>query len=351
MRTSTNSRLPAAMAVGLLAALPVSTRGCEEPCEPIATDLMVADEDVGGVTVWSDGTHLKVTYEVDQPRWQLKQTHLYVGSTPPTSSAAGQYPYHTENAFDDMARYDIPLVTLPGGPKGPHYIAAQATVATYRSGNEKALSELQQRLPDAVTTTSYGPSDGVLSTYALTFSEGTELGGTWLGWSADVDRAAEDVRPGQVNLYSSYGEDLSSLRLFRYPEALDKANWVLNHQAVGDLAEDGHLISAADIQASLWMLLEGDTGDATGMRWSPAHLREILAGAEAFGDGYLPGCFGEVAIVAAPTDHRGPVTLFSVEYSDLSTWCGPEQVIREAWADGEVSPRGDAPPTLTWVCR
>jgi len=63
---------------------------------------------VGTVTVTIECDNLVVTFETTGG-WVLTETHLYVGTEPPTKSAPGQFPYSDENP------YSIPLSEVGDG--------------------------------------------------------------------------------------------------------------------------------------------------------------------------------------------------------------------------------------------
>ena len=82
------------------------------------TLLAGKDINVGTLTVEVVGDDLVVTYNITSP-WLLEETHLYVGTSPPTKSAPGQFPYGPGGAV-----YTIDL----DGFTGILWIAAHAVV-------------------------------------------------------------------------------------------------------------------------------------------------------------------------------------------------------------------------------
>jgi hypothetical protein len=115
--------LAAVMALGI--AFPVSANGSSGPWDLIADGRDTA-EDVGDLTVSSDGTQLVVTYTMTGD-WEMMETHLYVGTTPPSKSAPGKFPYKHEALADPTS--DIYAFTYSdmGWSSGDAvYIAAQA---------------------------------------------------------------------------------------------------------------------------------------------------------------------------------------------------------------------------------
>lgn len=78
--------------------------------------------DVGDLTVVDDATSLTVTYSIDSP-WVLGETHLYVGTSFPSKSAPGRFPY--KEAGDS---YVVSFSEIGASPGDTIYIAAQAEV-------------------------------------------------------------------------------------------------------------------------------------------------------------------------------------------------------------------------------
>jgi len=91
------------------------------------TDLIAGQHTISGsITVSNDDENLFITYEtVDN--WLINETHLYVGTTIPTKSAPGKFPYkHEELGGVKTDLYIIPLFDLNIGLGDIIYIAAHA---------------------------------------------------------------------------------------------------------------------------------------------------------------------------------------------------------------------------------
>ena len=91
------------------------------------TNLIAGQHTVAGsITVSNDDENLFVTYEtVDN--WLINETHLYVGTTIPTNSAPGKFPYkHEELGGITTDTYVIPMEDLGVVPCDIIYIAAHA---------------------------------------------------------------------------------------------------------------------------------------------------------------------------------------------------------------------------------
>jgi hypothetical protein len=90
--------------------------------------------DAGTVTVATDGENLIVTYEVTPP-WGLKETHLYVGTEPPSKMAPGRFPYKHEGLDEaTVDEYVIPLAELGVGCDDTLYLATHAALESDEPG-------------------------------------------------------------------------------------------------------------------------------------------------------------------------------------------------------------------------
>ena len=69
---------------------------------------------VGEVTVAIEGDNLVVTYTTEHG-WILTETHLYVGTSCPTKSAPGRFPYSNEDLSVTTYTYSIPLSEVGDG--------------------------------------------------------------------------------------------------------------------------------------------------------------------------------------------------------------------------------------------
>jgi hypothetical protein len=110
----------------LLAVLSTPLFADDEPllpsCSATTTTLVAGQHlDAGVVSVSNDEGNLKVEF-VALNGWSLGETHLYVGSEPPTKTAPGRFPYKGETV------YTFPLSDLEAWPGDVLYIAAHAVV-------------------------------------------------------------------------------------------------------------------------------------------------------------------------------------------------------------------------------
>jgi len=91
--------------------------------------ILFADQtlDVGNLTLVVSGTDLVVTYNITLP-WVLGETHLYVGTSKPTKSAPGRFPYGPEDAIGGVYTIDLTDFITDFTVPTTLYIAAQAEV-------------------------------------------------------------------------------------------------------------------------------------------------------------------------------------------------------------------------------
>jgi len=98
-------------------------------CEPCVVDFIAGQSiDVGDVTVSTDGVNLIVTFNTTGC-WFMTETHLYVGTTPPTNHSPGQLGYQHTNLNTQLDTYTIPLSSISNfACEGSLYFAAHAVV-------------------------------------------------------------------------------------------------------------------------------------------------------------------------------------------------------------------------------
>jgi hypothetical protein len=90
-------------------------------------DLIAGQHTVAGfIAVSDDDESLYITYETED-NWLINETHLYVGTTIPTNSIPGKFPYkHEELEGVTTDTYEIPLEDLGVESSDTIYIAAHA---------------------------------------------------------------------------------------------------------------------------------------------------------------------------------------------------------------------------------
>lgn len=81
----------------------------------------------GVFTVDIAGGNLICTFNTQDTGWELTETHLYVGTAPPTKAAPGQFPYGHYTLPEGTTIDTIPIPLSEVGC-GDRYIAAHAVV-------------------------------------------------------------------------------------------------------------------------------------------------------------------------------------------------------------------------------
>ncbi len=96
----------------------------------VTTPLLAGQTiNVGDVTIWNDADNLYVEYSVNVGDWGLYETHLYVGTTPPSTPAPGQFPYQHEDLDGALGDgYVVPLADLGVAAGDDLFIAAHGVV-------------------------------------------------------------------------------------------------------------------------------------------------------------------------------------------------------------------------------
>jgi hypothetical protein len=335
-------------AVSLLLALLPVTVAAHTAGNPFVTDLIAGQHfDVGEVQVWNDGDYLYVKYVIDADLTPgdpsddgvdtlIYKTHLHVAISSdgiPQKNGnpiPGQFEYSTvHDPGVDEYTYQIPLTW---DRETELYIAAHAEVKKLGG-----LAGLEVALPDAVTMKVKYPTTGGPSYFPeTTVSGGTNLDGVYEGWCIDTDHTIAQNTNYQANVYSSY-ESLPPGTV-HFPENLDLVNWIINQGYVGqdvttvfpDTACTGN-ITYGDIQRSIWELVEDNQSTSGINPWSPCRVAEILAAAQANGEGFEPGCGDVVAVILAPVNGQ-QVIIAQVTLIEVGVPC--ETIDETAWGEG-----------------
>lgn len=335
MRALIPSRLSNYLAVGLVAALPVSTETCESVCNIEAIPLEVNGEQVGVVTVWEDSEFLHVTYKITDDHWDLVNTHLYVGRNEPANAFHGQYPYSDHQIYGNFDRYDLSLRSLGATFKTHLYIAAQADLEAFGGFEDPSLDAFADQMPERAVPVTITRVDGMASTWQVEVRGFEALDGVWPAWSAAVHPDMLDDMNRPMDMWSTYDPAVDELASVAYPENYPKVNWLLNSYQPGQVFVDGTMLTAAEMQAAIWTLLD-EVPDHAGLgRINPAHVRELLMRASYAGVGYTPGCGDEVATLFVAHSGRGAPMLVSVPFEDMGVMCAPIIEQGDAWANGD----------------
>lgn len=305
---------------------------------------------VGTVCVWNDADNLYVKYCLfdDDPdnlldNWYLTGIHLQVATSldgiPQTKKGSpipGQFEFNI--LYDHEVCPDPIEIPLTWDFGQELFIAAHADVMRFRG-----LDDFASALPDQVTMSVTYPYDGAPAYFPTVTVEGgilTPPEGSlpYLGWCVDNDHTINQNTDYIANVYSSY-EDLTALNLVEFPENLDLVNWILNQGFVGQTSPGGYgTYTYGDVQRAIWELVE-DSLSTNGLgSWDADRVDEILAAADASGEGFVPQCGDIVAVLLVPVNGSqiiiAQVILIGFEF--------PCEVQTEtAWGDGIDFPGAD----------
>lgn len=158
--------------------------------------------------------------------------------------------------------------------------------------------------------TGYIDTNHWVSSYLwVNISGAGELDGKYDAYCIDIHRSPIMWENIDVQLTCSY--DLLPSGTVDKPGNFDLANWILNYIPIGQDAGGGlGVYSWADVQISLWRLLEnaapdyiGNLDDWTG--WTEAKVAQIIELATANGEGFSPAADQIVGILVIPVNDQG----------------------------------------------
>ena len=297
---------------------------CEiEYCVMTSTDLIAGQNTVvGSIEVTEEGEDYMIKYSVTDG-WCITETHLDVEWTAqdfPTNNgnpAPGQFEY--KNDHDCVTEYTYTVPKSEG-----IYIAAHAVVNCISDPFEA----LESSLPDVVNacTTEKGVS-AVDSYFNLTISD-TSLAGDYDAWCVDFESSLQ-VECFEAEVYLNYDELPDGK--FVHKDKFDLVNWILNEDYVGKTSNQGDPFTFSDVQIAIWEIIEErNCTDSTCSyvgEFNVDRIDEIIAEAEANGDGFVPDCGELVAIVLVPTSDLQSVVI------GIPLEC-PEECEETAWGNG-----------------
>ena len=282
--------------------------------------------DIGEVQVTDDGTTLTVKYVVDEPDWCLTSTAVDI-QTDEVDFATTKKGAPKLGKFELKADHD-PCVTTHTETIVLDDLDGNITaIAAHADTYMAALDAFELALPDQVSMKVKYPYAGAPSYFETTVSGGSVLDGVYDGYCIDTNHTIGNNTLYTANVYSSY--EVLPAGTVDHPENLDLVNWIINNVVVGDLAGDGLAYTYGDVQKAIWELVE-DKASNSGLRtWSWAHVNEIIALAEASGDGFEPGCGDEVAVILVPVNGQ-QITIAQITFAAVNVPCeGREET---AWA-------------------
>lgn len=308
----------------------------------LVSDLLAGkNTKVGVVRVTTNGEYLTVKYEIEGSDWVISETHLSVTASlsdiPATMNLnpkIGLFKYKKEH-YPQVNSYTYS--GIPVGGNDNLYIMAHAVVERV-TGWKTDLPAVSVQLPEYVTISVSSPVPGGESYFVTTVTNGGILDGTYAGWCVDVGNVIYPATEYTAKVVSSYDTDLS--QVVDKPENLEKVNWIINQNFVGQTASDGSVFTYGDIQRAIWELVDDSVSESGLGDWSQARVDEILALAENIPARYVPECGQEVVVMLVPVNETGqsiPVqkTITQVAVITFPGVCVPETSGSEtAWAAG-----------------
>ncbi|RLD28044.1 MAG: hypothetical protein DRI75_08040 [Bacteroidetes bacterium] len=206
------------------------------------------------------------------------------------------------------------------------------------------IEGLELNLPDVVSAqTTAKPGDN--SYFTLDILDSNLAGVNIPAWCADVDLSLGIEGPFDFAVYSTYEE--LPVGKFENPDNFDLVNWILNQSFIGSVSPSGGNYTFGHVQWAIWELIDDVNcvnciylSDPTG-EWNndPENVtkgQEIVQAAIDNGDGFVPQCGEQIAIVLIPegkqsiiitvevptlecNECKGKITELELEYNGPAT--------------------------------
>ena len=332
------------IAVSLMLALVPAAALAHTEAEPFITDLIASGGneksamDVGDVLVWNDGDTLYVKYVITETEWCITETHLQVAMLPGDipqkndNPIPGKFEENDEHDCVQEVLYTYDLTARGWNIDDELSIAAHAAVADIFGNIDANLDNFAANLPEQVTMSVQYPYSGGLAYFPVTTITGDPLTGIYEGWCVDTDNVIYQNTNYTANVYSSY-EELPA-GLVESPENLDLANWIINQGFVGQPSSgcSGNY-TYGDVQRAIWALIKDQQSTSGIGPWSQCRVDEILAAAYTNGEGFVPECGDQVAVVLEPVGGQQVITIAQVTLVGITGECIPVQY-ETAWGAG-----------------
>jgi hypothetical protein len=100
-------------------------------------------------------------------------------------------------------------------------------------------------------------------------------------------------------------------------------NWIINRGFYGLSSTYGETYTGGDIQRAIWTLIENANSTSGLGSYSQCRVNEIIAAADAGGDGFEPGCDEYVALIQNPCGNAqsGTAAAFQITMSQIVLDC------------------------------
>jgi hypothetical protein len=298
---------------------------------PVSADLIAGQHTcVGYVSAERSGNTVTVTYRIEDPLWSISEIHLAVGEVPVTRKAnpmVGKFGINEE--YDEPVKSKtFEMEVFIDGPVIP--IAAHAVVR-----KNLALEYFNESLPDGQVEYEV-VHPGESSYFGTTIISNGETQ-TYSGWCIDTDHGIYSNTPYKAELVSTY--ELAGMGLVEYPENLDKVNWIINQDFLGQVSVCGGEFTYGDIQRAIWALIDDDQSTSGLGPWEQCRVDEILAKAMESGTAFEPDCEQEIAVALVPYDVNGQpipnqITITQITIIEQIIDCTEEFMEETAWGSG-----------------
>ena len=298
--------------------------------------------EVGTLTVWNDKNKFFVKYTA-KIGFTIKETRLhtwepkgyswndYFHGFPFTSNTknpdVGRFTYNGKHNSKMEVEYEISLESIP--ESGFFAVAAYALIT---SGLDifKSFAEI---LPETASVKIMYAELGAQSYFPQTVVSNTGgfLDGKYCGWCAETRVPISQNRWYDADIFSSL-EDLSEKNILKYPENINKVNWIINQRFVGndltgtdDQGEEVNygLVTYGDVQYAIWDLISTLPPDIS----SPHNMdrvNEIVRRAESYAD-FFPEIGGIFALICNIENAQNILIEYPVPYYEEEA----------AWGKGE----------------
>jgi len=314
---------------------------------PVMADLIAAQHyEIGYILAERNGNLVTVTYQIEDPLWSILEIHLAVGEIPSTKKnnpmvgkfgINEEYEYSVKSkTFEVEIEWDAPI--LP--------IAAHAVVR-----KNLALEYFNESLPeDLIDYEVVHPGESSYFSTLVTQDGNTE---EFAGWCIDTDNSISGNTPYKAELVSTY--ELAGMGLVEYPENLDKVNWIVNQDFVGQASVCGGDYTYGDIQRLIWELIEDNQSSSGLGPWEQCRVDELWMLAMENGNGFEPACEQEIAVALVPFDINGDpiakqITITQITIIEKILECNQEYLEETAWGGGvRFNEKNWA--TLFYLCR
>jgi hypothetical protein len=276
------------------------------------------------ITANQNGTDLAVEFEIDTlafPGLGFTATNVTIRfgesveivRTKDHDTSVTTYAEHI-----DLTGYDIP----PGA-----CLTFQAYVEVEDPLSQDDLSGESLDLPESVPmTVSPNGSSGYLTTH---IGGDSDLAGDYDAWCVDIGTYIYYNTQYNAQVYSSFDDVVDLGAYVDFPENFDKVNWIINQGFVGQESTSGGYFTSCDVQRAIWTLIDSDLQPNCGT-YSQDRINEILAGANADGDGFLPGCGQLVAVVLVPFTQSGTPAQIIVAQTLIVGEAAPCEVMQDS---------------------